>query len=389
MLVLAFVGTRADLFPLGPVLTALAADDAVDLHVATAIGFPEGTAYARLLEAGLPEGGFTHHEEGLYLEELTADTQTRTGAELSARMAGLAGSLAPDAVVVLGDRWELLYVLPPFIISGVRLVHLHGGEVTEGALDERVRHAVTKLADQHCVSTAQAARRVAQLGESADRIHQTGAPGLDRFADPVPLDAAAFEAEFGVPLELPLVMATYHPPTAEMQGNAGELARQVFEESISQAGTAILTYPGFDAGREDIIAVLKEIEAQGVPGVVVRESLGPLYPRVMATVQALVGNSSSGILEAATFGVPVVNVGDRQRGREHGANVIHCRDERQEIRASIEKALSAEFRAMSRDVINPYGNSHAAGLIEKVVVESPSTGLSKTFVDVTAGELNL
>jgi UDP-N-acetylglucosamine 2-epimerase (non-hydrolysing) len=109
----------------------------------------------------------------------------------------------------------------------------------------------------------------------------------------------------------------------------------------------------------------------------------------MATGQALIGKSSSGILEAATFGVPVVNVGDRQRGREHGANVIHCRDERQEIRASIEKALSAEFRAMSRDVINPYGNSHAAGLIEKVVVESPSTGLSKTFVDVTAGELNL
>ncbi|WP_115789869.1 UDP-N-acetylglucosamine 2-epimerase [Arthrobacter silvisoli] len=383
MLVLAFVGTRADLFPLGPVLSALAADDAVDLHVATAIGFPEGTAHARLLEAGLPEGRFTHHEEGLYLEELTADTQTRTGAELSARMAGLAGSLAPDAVVVLGDRWELLYVLPPFIISGVRLIHLHGGEVTEGALDERVRHAVTKLADQHCVSTAQAARRVAQLGESADRIHQTGAPGLDRFADPVPLDAAAFEAEFGVRLELPLVMVTYHPPTAEMPGNAGALARQVFEESIRQAGTAILTYPGFDAGREEIIAVLKEIEAQGLPGVVVRESLGPLYPQVMATVQALIGNSSSGILEAATFGVPVVNVGDRQRGREHGANVIHCRDDRQEIRASIEKALSAEFRATSRDVINPYGNSHAAGLIEKVVVESPSTGLSKTFVDVT------
>ncbi|MGW9414302.1 UDP-N-acetylglucosamine 2-epimerase [Arthrobacter cupressi] len=389
MKVLAFVGTRADLFPLGPVLSALAADDAVELHVATAIGFPEGTAFTRLLEAGLPDGGFTHHEEGLYLEELTAETQARTGAELSARMAGLAGNLAPDAVVVLGDRWELLYVLPPFIISGIRLVHLHGGEVTEGALDERVRHAVTKLADQHCVSTAQAARRVAQLGESADRIHQTGAPGLDRFADPVPLDAAAFEAEFGVPLELPLVMVTYHPPTAEMQGNAGDLARQVFEESIRQAGTAILTYPGFDAGREDIIAVLKDLESQGLPGVVIRESLGPLYPRVMATVQALVGNSSSGILEAATFGVPVVNVGDRQRGREHGANVIHCRDDRQEIRASIEKALTAEFRAMSRDVINPYGNSHAAGLIEKVVVESPATGLSKTFVDVTAGELNL
>ncbi|OFI39816.1 UDP-N-acetyl-D-glucosamine 2-epimerase, UDP-hydrolysing [Arthrobacter sp. SW1] len=389
MRVLAFVGTRADLFPLGPVLQALAADDAVELHIATAIGFPDGTARERLLETGLADGSFTHHEVGLYLGEPTAESQARTGAELSARMADLVGSVAPDAVVVLGDRWELLYVLPPFILNGVRLIHLHGGEVTEGALDERVRHAVTKLADQHCVATAGAARRVAQLGESADRIHQTGAPGLDRFADPVPMDAAEFEAEFGVPLQQPLVLVTYHPPTAEMQGNAGELARQVFEESISQAGTAILTYPGFDTGREDIIAVLKEIEAQSVPGVVIRESLGPLYPRVMATVQALIGNSSSGILEAASFGVPVVNVGDRQRGREHGANVIHCRDERQDIRVSIGKALGEEFREMSRHVTNPYGNSHAAGLIGKVVVESPATGLSKTFVDITAGELNL
>ncbi|MBO9705179.1 MAG: UDP-N-acetylglucosamine 2-epimerase (hydrolyzing) [Arthrobacter sp.] len=386
MKVLAFVGTRADLFPLGPVLTALAADDAVDLHVATAIGFPEGTAKARLLEAGLTDGDFTHHELGLHLETLTADSQTRAGAELSAAMADLARDLAPEAIVVLGDRWELLYVIPPFILRGIRLIHLHGGEVTEGALDERVRHAVTKLADQHCVSTAGAARRVAQLGESADRIHQTGAPGLDRFADPVPLSAEEFEREFGTPLVQPLVLVTYHPPTAEMRGGAGELARQVFEESITQAGTTILTYPGFDTGREEIIAELQSLEAEGIPGVIVRESLGPLYPRVMATVQALVGNSSSGILEAASFGVPVVNVGDRQRGREHGANVVHARDEREEIRASIEKVLTTPFRALSRDVVNPYGDSHAAALIEKVVVESPETGLSKTFVDISVGD---
>lgn len=382
MKVLAFVGTRADLFPLGPVLTALATDKKVDLHVATAIGFPDGTARLRLLEAGVREGTFRHHELRLYLAAISAETQTYHGALLSAKIAELLPQIQPDAVVVLGDRWELLYVLPPVVISGIRLVHLHGGEVTEGALDERVRHAVTKLADQHCVSTAQAARRVAQLGESTARIHQTGAPGLDRFANPTPLSKSEFEAEFGQPLVRPLVIATYHPPTAEMQGNAGRLARQVFEEAIEQAGTAILTYPGFDAGREDIIAVLEEIRAQGRPGIIVRESLGPLYPRVMATADALVGNSSSGILEAASFHVPVVNVGDRQRGREHGDNVIQCRDDLLEIRASIEKALSVEFRKMCRSVVNPYGDSHSAEPIKRVVVGSIATGLTKAFVDL-------
>ncbi|WP_160663961.1 UDP-N-acetylglucosamine 2-epimerase [Pseudarthrobacter sp. ATCC 49987] len=382
MKVLAFAGTRADLFPLGPVLAALAADSSVQLHVATAVGFPSGTALSRLIEAGLPPDTFTHHELGLYLENPSAHRQSLIGGALSTAMAKLLPEVQPDAAVVLGDRWELLYVLPPMVINGIRLIHLHGGEVTEGSLDERVRHAVTKLADQHCVSTAQAARRVAQLGESAERIHQTGAPGLDRFAHPVPLSDDEFHAEFGVPLVQPLVMATYHPPTAETGTDAGERCREVFEETLAQAGTAILTYPGFDAGREDIIAVLEEIQSRNLPGVVVRESLGPLYPRVMATVRALVGNSSSGILEAASFQVPVVNVGDRQQGREHGANVLHCREEPNALHASIEKALSPQFQMMCQSVINPYGSSRSAAPIERVIVGSHATGLIKTFVDL-------
>ena len=384
MRVLAFVGTRADLFPLAPVLVRLAENPDVELLVATAVGFPEGTAAVRLGEAGLRHGAFVHHDLGLHLDEASAAGQLGLGPKLSAGIAGLIQQSQPDAVVVLGDRWELLYVVPAVVVAGVRLVHLHGGEVTEGALDERVRHAVTKLADQHCVSTVGAARRVAQLGESRDRIHQTGAPGLDRFRVANPLTEEEFQAEFGRPLVRPLLMVTYHPPTAEMDGNPGALARQVFEESIAAAGTAILTYPGFDAGRDEIVAELEAIAAAGTA--VVRESLGPLYPRVMATIDALVGNSSSGILEAATFSVPVVNVGDRQKGRESGANVIHCRDERPGIHASIEKALSAEFQDVSRQVVNPYGDSHSSERIERVVVGSGQMPLTKAFIDIGAGE---
>lgn len=118
-----------------------------------------------------------HHDLGLHLDDASVLGQLALGPKLSGNMADLIQRSQPDAVVVLGDRWELLYVVPSVVVSGVRLVHLHGGEVTEGALDERVRHAVTKLADQHCVSTAGAARRVAQLGESPERIHQQAPPG--------------------------------------------------------------------------------------------------------------------------------------------------------------------------------------------------------------------
>jgi UDP-N-acetylglucosamine 2-epimerase (non-hydrolysing) len=384
MRVLAFVGTRADLFPLAPVLLRLSKNPELELHVATAVGFSDGTAIERLRESGLQDADFRHHDLGLYLADASSAGQLALGPRLSASIAGLLQQNQTDAVVVLGDRWELLYVVPAVVVSGVRLVHLHGGEITEGALDERVRHAVTKLADQHCVSTAGAARRVAQLGESSERIHQTGAPGLDRFLAPQPFSPEEFLAEFGRPLVRPLLMVTYHPTTAEINVDAGTLARQIFEEALDSAGTAILTYPGFDVGRDEIVAELMELSANPRNSAIVRESLGPLYPRAMATIDALVGNSSSGILEAASFSVPVVNVGNRQKGREHGANVIHCRDERSEIRASIDKALSAEFQELSRQVINPYGDSHSAERIECVVVGSGQTPMTKAFVEIGA-----
>lgn len=389
MRVLAFAGTRADLFPLGPVLESLAADPAVELHIVTAIGFEPETAIERIRQAGVPADSFVHHDLGLYLQAATVAEQLRLGPLLSEQIADLLPHVDPAAVVVLGDRWELLYLLPPVVISGIRLIHLHGGEVTEGALDERVRHAVTKLADQHCVSTEGSARRVAQLGEARERIHRTGAPGLDRFLALTPLESAEFEVEFGQPLQAPLLVVTYHPPTAGSTGHPGELARQVFEEAIAAGGTVILTYPGFDAGRDEIIAELEKIAAQHLPGVIVRESLGPLYPRVMATAQAMIGNSSSGILEAASFQMPVVDVGNRQRGREHGANVLHSLDEKTELQATIEKALSSDFRQFCQSVVNPYGDSHAAERIKQAILASGEQALTKAFVDCDARKVDL
>lgn len=388
MKVLVFVGTRADLFPLGPVLVQLEALSTVELHVATAIGFAPETAAIRLSEAGLI-ANYHHHDLGLFLDATGPGPQSARGSELVAGFAGLLAELQPDAVVVLGDRWELMFVTAATVLRGTRLIHLHGGEVTEGALDERVRHAVSKLADQHCVSTAAAARRVRQLGESPERIHQTGAPGLDRFTGVAPLSVEEFREAFGTELIEPLILVTYHPPTAEVGIGPGVLANAVFTVALQAPGTAILTYPGYDDGRGEIIDELQSIAARAEPGgrVIVRESLGPLYPRTMATASLLLGNSSSGILEAASFGLPVVNVGTRQQGREHGPNVLDAPDgDAGAISNAVAAALDPDFRASAAGVVNPYGNGHSAERIVAVILNSGDTPLTKSFIDVATGE---
>lgn len=388
MKVLVFVGTRADLFPLGPVLVQLEALPTVELHVATAIGFAPETARIRLSEAGLTTN-YHHHDLGLFLEATGPGPQSARGSQLVNDFAGLLAEFQPDAVVVLGDRWELMFVTAATVLHGTRLIHLHGGEVTEGALDERVRHAVTKLADQHCVSTADAARRVRQLGESPERIHQTGAPGLDRFTAVAPLSAGEFREAFGTELVEPLTIVTYHPATAEADVAPGVLAKAVFTAALQAPGTAILTYPGYDDGRAEIIDELQLIAARAEPGgrVIVRESLGPLYPRTMATASLLLGNSSSGILEAASFGLPVVNVGTRQQGREHGPNVLDAPDgDAGVISDAVATALDPKFRAGAASVVNPYGIGHSAERIVAIILASGDTPLTKSFIDVATGE---
>ncbi|GAB3532817.1 UDP-N-acetylglucosamine 2-epimerase [Arthrobacter tecti] len=385
MKVLAFVGTRADLFPLGPVLVGLEESADVELHIATAVGFEGGTSREVLLDAGLRRDAHTHHDLGLFLQDSTPAGQARLGAALSLNFLELVGSIEPDALVVLGDRWELLYAVPPALLMGIRVIHLHGGEVTEGALDERVRHALTKLADQHCVSTVGASRRVEQLGEDPGRIHHTGAPGLDRFLEATPLTDSEFEEEFHVPLRRPLIVGTYHPVTAGSAESPGVLARRVFESSLRMAGTLILTNPGFDAGREEILDVLAELQLRKVPNLVIRASLGRTYPRVMATADLMVGNSSSGIIEAASFELPAVDVGDRQKGRERGSNVIWSAENTADLETAISTALGADFSSRAADAANPYGDGRAAGRIVQVITDSLDEPMSKVFVDACVG----
>lgn len=379
--VAAFVGTRADLGPLGPVLTALADAPDLDLTVLTGVAWTVQSLTAALV-AALPARAEPWRVVALadpVTGPLDEAAVVRHGPALSAGAGAHLLAARPDVLVVLGDRWELLHVVPQAVLAGIRVVHLHGGEVTEGAVDQRVRHAVTKLADQHCVASRDAADRVRRLGEPADRVHVTGAPGLDRVAGLARPSDAALTAAVGREVVRPLALFTYHPPTAVEGAEVRAWAAGALRATVARCRTVVATHPGMDAGRDEVLAALAEAAAD--PRVVVVENLGPAYPVVLAGADVVVGNSSSGVIEAASVGVAVVDVGDRQRGRLRGDNVVHAAEGEVAVGAALDLALSEAHRARSARVVNPYGDGRAAALVVDVVRAAPTASRSKPFVD--------
>lgn len=363
MRVLAFAGSRADLFPLGSVLVALSA--AHDLHLATAVGLSGPDAVPLLAQAGLRAGSFSHHDLGCVPASSSTRDLALAAGELAVKVAELISRESPSCLVVLGDRWEMVSVVLQAVQAGVPIVHLHGGEITGGAVDERYRHAVTKLADWHCVATEGAAERVRQLGEPDDRIAVTGAPGLDRLTDVTPLTDDGLAELLGCEITHPLILFSYHPVTAGDDEDPGSSASMILDAALAAGGTVIATDPGQDTGREDILAELRR--RVGTPGFVHRPVLGGAYARVLASCDAVIGNSSSGIIEAASFGVPVLDIGTRQAGREKSSNVRTVPAVHGDVVAGIAAVVSGITPRRAGPIVNVYGDGHAARRIVDVV----------------------
>ncbi len=378
-----FGATRADLFPLAPVLAGLA--EAPDLDpVLLASGTTGNREYGDPLAALDLRGVRVEHvADGASGSDLPS--LARAGTQIAEAMAEVLPRVRPDVLVVLGDRWELLYALPAAVLGGVPIVHLHGGEVTEGAIDDRIRHAVSKLADLHCVSTPEAAARLRQLGEPADRVVVTGAPSLDRFAELAPASDELLGELLGFDVVRPFALVTYHPATATGTDPARG-ARAVLEAVAQSVGSALVTHPGLDSGRDEVLAEITAAVTRH-PHVDVVASLGADYLPVLAAADVVVGNSSSGILEAASFGVSVVDVGDRQRGRVAGQNVVHVEETDAAIREGIAEVLTPDFRERARSTVNVYGDGKATARIVEVVRRAVAEGQSgllarKPFVDL-------
>jgi UDP-hydrolysing UDP-N-acetyl-D-glucosamine 2-epimerase len=289
----------------------------------------------------------------------------------------------PDLLVVLGDRIEMLAAAVAALPFALPVAHIHGGEVSEGAMDNQSRHAITKLAHLHFASAEVHARRIAQMGEESWRIHAVGAPGLDRIATMESLSREALAAELGMPAGGPWLLVTFHPVTLEYRDTASHVD-ELLAALDKTDGTLVITYPNADTSGRLIIVRLEEFAARHAGRARLARNLGDrLYLSLLRHADVMIGNSSSGLIEAPSFGLPAVNVGARQRGRVRGANVIDVKPERGEILRGIETAQTPAFRAHARAAANPYGDGHAAPRIMEVLRTVPLNArlVQKRFAD--------
>lgn len=311
----------------------------------------------------------------LPLDDDSALGVTRALAAATTGLGEALQALSPDLVVLLGDRYEMLAAAQAAMVARIPIAHLHGGEATEGAIDEAIRHAISKMAQLHFVAAEPFRQRVIQLGEAPERIWTVGATGLDNIARVALLDEAALQADLGMAFQRPLFLMTYHPETLS-QDAPGPALRAALEVLLETGGSVVLTGANADAGSLSIRREAERLAAERPQRLRLVESLGVRrYLSLMAIADAVVGNSSSGLIEAPAMGTPTVDIGARQRGRPRAPSVLHCEADAPAIRAAVAQALSPAHRALAAQRQTPYGEAGAAERIAAVLRSHPLEGL--------------
>ncbi|MCW4446387.1 UDP-N-acetylglucosamine 2-epimerase [Vibrio splendidus] len=350
----------------------------------------------QLLVSGMhlsPEFGETYQQiekDGFKIDEkieilLSSDSAVGTAKSMGLGVLGFSDSLArlqPDVLVILGDRFEALAAAQTAMILRIPIVHLHGGEITEGAYDDAIRHAITKLSYLHGTSTDEYRQRVIQLGEAPERVRNVGAIGLDHLkrADFMSLGELGVSLNFS--LTKPFFLVTYHPVT--LGNEAPEEAFQALLDALNcfPEHQVILTYPNADDGGRRIIPMLEAYAASQPDRVLAIPSLGQVrYLSAVKYAAAVIGNSSSGIIEVPAFDVPTVNIGSRQKGRLAAKSVLHCEANRADIERAIRSANEREYKEVAEEIENPYGQGNTS---EKVIemIKTLDFNPCKTFHDL-------
>ena len=328
---------------------------------------------SHLIVAGMhlsPEFGLTVRaieQDGFEINEriemlLSSDTPEGVAKSMGLGTIGFAQAYArlhPDILLVLGDRFEMHAAVVAAVPFKIPVAHIHGGESTEGAIDDAIRHSITKMSHLHFVATEAYAQRVIQMGEEPWRVVVSGAPSLDNLRRVGLFGREELEKQYRIDLRALFLLVTYHPVTLEYEQTEMQV-RELLAALEELDATIIFTYPNADTRARLIIQMIRGFTAGRQQAHLVVNFGTEGYFSMMKYATAMVGNSSSGIIEAASFNLPVVNIGNRQRGRLRGKNVIDVGYTRAEILAGIEKAISPEFRATLSDMVNPYGDGHAA-----------------------------
>ena len=375
-------GTRAEYGLLRALMSALRDDPEIHLQViATGMHLS-------------PEFGLTWRDivtDGFVIDErvellLSSDTSVGIAQSVGLGVIGFAGALdrlKPDCVVILGDRYEMLAAAQSAYIMGVPIAHIAGGETTEGAFDEGIRHCITKLATIHFPSIKPYADRILQMGENPNAVFCVGSTGVDAITHTALLDRHDLERALEFSLREINFLITYHPATL------GEDAAATFKnlllslDEFPDAGL-LFTYPNSDTNGRVLIEMIESYVARNADRARAYVNLGSLRNlSAMAQVDCVIGNSSSGVIETPSFGVPTVNIGDRQKGRVCAESVLHCDGSQEAIGSAIRNALSPEFRKRAKMVTNPYGDGNTSQKIHGILKEYDFSQKQKSFYIAT------
>ncbi|TMS92575.1 UDP-N-acetylglucosamine 2-epimerase (hydrolyzing) [Pseudoalteromonas sp. S201] len=298
---------------------------------------------------------------------LSSDTAVGTAKSMGLGVLGFADALSrlkPDALVILGDRFEALAAAQTAMILRIPILHLHGGEITEGAYDDAIRHAITKLSYLHGTSTEEHRQRVIQLGEVPERVKNIGAIGLDHLARSDFMSVNEIGSSLNFNLKQPYFLVTYHPVTLGEEPPVQSFIALLDALNEFKDHKVILTYPNADDGGRRIIPILEDYAKQHSNRVCAIPSLG--QKRYLSTVKnaaVVIGNSSSGIIEVPAFNVPTVNIGVRQKGRLAAKSVLSCSATKESITEAIKMAITGSYKTTEDKIINPYGAGNASAQV--------------------------
>jgi UDP-hydrolysing UDP-N-acetyl-D-glucosamine 2-epimerase len=362
-----FTGTRADYGLLYWLLRDIKTDPELTLQ---------------LLVTGMhlsPDFGNTYKQiekDGFNIDEkiemlLSSDSAIGTAKSIGLGILGFTDALHrlnPDVFVILGDRFEALAAAQTAMILRIPVIHLHGGEITEGAYDDAIRHAITKLSYLHGTSTEEYRDRVIQLGEPPQRVKNVGAIGLDHLRRAEFLNISQLGKALCFPIKKPYFVVTYHPVTLGDEGHEKSFQALLDALDTYPEYQVILTYPNADNGGRRIIPLLEAYATSNPDRVLAIPSLGQVrYLSAIKNAAAVIGNSSSGIIEAPSFDVPTVNIGVRQKGRLAAKSVLNAEPSKLSICSAIHNAIKKNYKVAGEEIVNPYGQGDASEQIIQMI----------------------
>lgn len=379
-----FTGTRAEYGLLFWVIKGLQESSSSELQLYVG-GMHLSPEFGKTIEQ-IKCDGFPITEKLEFL--LSSDTPVGIAKSMGLALIGAADAFErtkPDLLIVLGDRFESMAICQAAMVAQIPIAHIHGGEITEGLIDEAVRHSITKMSHLHFTATEEYRQRVIQLGENPEYVFNVGAPGIDSInaLDLLSREELSKSIDFDI-TDTPYMVVTYHPVTLSRDGAVEDLKQLLVTLRQYPDHKFLITYPNADTHGRALIPLLDEFSKEMQGRVLLIQSLGQLrYLSALKYSDLVIGNSSSGLIEVPTFKVPTINIGNRQKGRIAGETVISCGGDKSSILNAINLALSPEFKEKCLNTHNPYGKGDSSERILNIIQNTNLGGLVfKSFFDI-------